>query len=131
MSGWHAQPSTRCGQVPFMANLGPSIRVWIHAHRHQLPQVEQMVTDLRAGRPIKAVPATVADPLRHEFLEWLGYDKPSDEPLAMSMFKALGRQAVDYDLEHILPTWLSPSEGAPLGFDNDIPVCGVFPTVEP
>ena len=129
--GGMRNPARAVARCPSWQTLGPSIRAWIHAHRHQLPQVDQMVTDLRAGRPIEAVPAIVADPLRHEFLEWLGYDKPSEEPLAMSMFKALGRQAGDYDLEHILPTWLSPSEGAPLGFDNDIPVCGVFPTVEP
>ena len=45
--------------------------------------------------------------------------------------EACGRQAGHFDLERILPAWLSPSEGAPLGFVNDIPVCGVFPAVEP
>ena len=58
-------------------------------------------------------------------LEANSEDMPT--PLRGPLLTALARSTGDPDVAASL--WIS--QGAPIGIDHDIPVCGVFPAVDP
>ena len=124
-------PSRAVDASPSWQHVGDTIAHWLESLVPRLPEVNDMVTDLREGREISGLDEQTVAALRDEFMHLLGCPKIPGELPIPSMLRALGSAAQDADLEFILPKWLSPDVGAPLGFGNDIPTVGVFPTVDP
>lgn len=89
-----------------------------------------MAAAITEGRPLAAPDEETTDALQARFCTFLGCSPKSRKHLSAEVVRALGRAAHDRDMEEVIPSWLTPEEGAPLGFDNDIPVTGVFPPID-
>jgi len=129
--GGMRNPGTFVAQHPLYQGVGSSMFDWMRDQIHRVADIYIMVDTLRAGNEIKPLADEVMEPLRHNFLSFMGSHRVSSEPTIPTMLRALGSSFQDMDLSTHIADWLSPSLGAPLGFNNDIPTLGIFPPVDP
>jgi hypothetical protein len=96
------------------------------------PDIGGLVHKLRRGQAIDGLDDAVRRQCRSHIFEELGVHDFDHEELPtgpdLAFMELVGSRASDPDAD-ILPAWMDPARGAPLGFNNDIPITGVFPEV--
>jgi hypothetical protein len=111
--------------------VGARVQAAVDRILESFPEIERMVEALRNGQQVEGMVYETREQAREHILEELGIKNYQSTPggVDIELIKALGRAAGDEDASTHIPVWLDEDLGASLGFDNDIPVCGVFPTV--
>jgi hypothetical protein len=111
--------------------VGARVQAAVDRILESFPEIECMVEALRNGQPVEGMVYETREQAREHILEELGIKNYQSTPdgVDIELIKAVGRAAGDEDASTHIPVWLDEDLGASLGFDNDIPVCGVFPTV--
>ena len=95
----------------------------------KFPESLQVIKDIRSGRGTKGFSDGVSKAFRTAWFKELGVPEPpgckGPDPTVVETW---GEAVGDVDAARILPQWLRT--GAPIGIEEHIETCGVFPPVE-
>ena len=93
------------------------------------PAAMLVIDDIRNGRSTRGFTENITSAFRSAWFQELGVPEPprcaGPDPSVLSTW---GEAVGDYDAAYILPHWLRT--GAPIGIEEEIETCGVFPAVD-
>ena len=95
----------------------------------KFPEAMRVIKDIRSGHGTKGFPAEVTIAFRKAWFKELGVvEPPGCKGPDPTVLETWGEAVGDVDAARILPQWLRT--GAPIGIEEHIETCGVFPPVE-
>lgn len=127
-------PQVSVKRLPRSRTIGAVVGTLLSKAVGLWPEMQEASKAILTGREAVAWPTTITDRVRTAVLKVLNYNNEpiektarANSPISVEVLRAWANITDDPDARN-LADWLV--SGAPLGFTEDIPRCGVFPPVE-